>query len=46
MDRAKVTSSLLGCLSFHNEESYLIRSFVSHDDILCDVKIENVFLMG
>ena len=43
MDRAKVTSSLLGCLSFHNEESYLIRSFVSHDDIICDVKRENVF---
>ena len=43
MDRAKVTSSLLGCLSFHNEESHLIRSFVSHDDIICDVKRENVF---
>ena len=36
MDRAKVTS-LLGCLSFRNEESYLIMSFVSHDDIICDV---------
>ena len=39
MDTTKVTSSLLGCLCFHNEGPYLIISFVSHDDRVC-------FLMG
>ena len=38
MNRAKVTSSLLGCLCLHNEGPYLVMTFLSRDESVCDMQ--------
>ena len=38
MNRAKVTSSLLGWLCLHNEGPYLVMTFLSHDESVCDMQ--------